>query len=166
MTRPRRGVTLQNLHQVDRYFYQALKDNRLFKETSVEATRKVFRAKEAFQKLPGVNWKNETVKKNTMRIRQVALQAWIDTYVPKEKWQRCLLTLRQHKSRKKLQLKRLDLQLDVYLTVKALAKKLELSLGEVIYKLAKPKLDRIYKVAFIEELETRRKKNIREKSKK
>lgn len=148
MARPRRGVTLQNLHQVDRYFYQALKDNRLFKEASVETTRKVFRAKEAFQKLPGVNWKNETVKKTTMRLRQAALQAWIDTYVPKEKWQRCLLTLRQHKSKKKLKLKRLDLQLEVYLTVKALAKKLELSLGEVIYKLAKPKLDRIYKMEF------------------
>lgn len=160
MARPRRGVTLQNLHQVDRYFYQALQDNRLFKENSVETTRKVFRAKGAFRKLPSINWKNETVKKNTMRIRQIALQDWIDTYVPKEKWQRCLLTLRQHKSRKKLQLKRLDLQLDVYLTVKALAKKLGLSLGEVIFKLAKPKLDKIYRVEFEGELGVKKKKKL------
>jgi hypothetical protein len=143
--RPRKGVTLQNLHQVDRYYYQALKDNRLFKETSVEATRELFRAKEAFQKLPSINWKTAATKKTSMSIRQAALQNWVDKYVPKEKWQRCLLTLRQHKSRKKLKLKRLDLQLDVYLTVKALANKLKLSLGEVIYKLAKPKLDQIYK---------------------
>lgn len=158
MPRPRLGITLQNLHQVDRYFYQSLKDNRLYKATSVESTRHLFQAKEAYQKLPNINWKNEAAKMKSIHERQLALQAWVDKYVPPEKWQRCLLTLRQSKSRKKLKLKRLDLQLDVYLTLKTLAQKMRLSLGETIYKLAKPQLDKLYKTEMTKKLKLKTKK--------
>jgi macrodomain Ter protein organizer (MatP/YcbG family) len=86
------------------------------------------------------------------RIQQEALQIWIHTYVSPEKWQRCLLTLRQNKSRKKLKLRRLDLKMDVYLTVKTLAKKLGMSMGDTIFSLAKPKLDKIYQTELANEL--------------
>ena len=145
MPRPRKGVTLENLHHVDRYFSQSLKNNRLFINNSAAKSNLHYDALDAFKKLPAIDWKNDDLKQSTLSKRCIALQEWIDQYVSPTKWQRCLLTLRQNKSRKKLKLRRLDLQLDVYLTIKALAKKQKISLGEVIYKLAKPALDKIYK---------------------
>ena len=102
-------------------------------------------AKDHFNQLPQIDWKNDSTKTASMIKRREALQQWIDKFIPSKKWQRCLLTLRQNKSRRKLKLKRLDLQLDVYLTVKTLAKKKGQSIGETIYYLAKPALDKIYK---------------------
>lgn len=158
MPRPRKGVTLDNLHNVDRYFFQALKGNKLFLNKNTQNFNLHYEAKEAFSKLPAIDWKNDATKKASMLTRQQALQAWIDQYITPEKWQRCLLTLRQNKSRKKLKLRRLDLQADVYLTLKALAKKKKLSLGETIYQLAKPALNKLYKKELIEEQASPRKK--------
>ena len=152
MPRPRNGVTLGNIHLVDRYFHNAIKNNRLATSQSTESLGRVFDAKEAFLKLPVINWKNETTKKDTILQRKEALQQWIDEFVTPTQWQRCLLTLRQNKSRKKLKLRRLDLKMEVYLTVKALAKKLGLSIGDTIQHLAKPKLDKLYKTEFASEL--------------
>jgi hypothetical protein len=145
MPRPRKGITLSNIHLVDSYFHNALKNNRLSSSKSLESLNRTYDAKEAFMALPAINWKTETIKKETILKRQAALQVWIDEYITPEKWQRCLLTLRQNKSRKKLKLRRLDLKMDVYLTVKTLAKKLGMNIGDTIYHLAKPKLDKIYK---------------------
>jgi hypothetical protein len=151
MPRPRKGVTLSNIHHVDSYFHNALKSNRLSTSKSLESLNLIYDAKEAFLKLPVINWTNDTTKKESILKRKEELQTWIDKYISTEKWQRCLLTLRQNKSRKKLKLRRLDLKMDVYLTVKALAKKQGLSIGDTIYNLAKPKLDKMYKTEFANE---------------
>jgi hypothetical protein len=151
MPRPRRGVTLSNLLQVDRYFALALKENRLFTNKTLSLNA-LHEAKEAFSKLPAIQWKTETSKKNSMVHRQVALQAWIDQFVDSIKWQRCLLTLRQKKSRKKRKLRRLDLPLEIYLIVKALALKQDLTLAEAIYKLAKPAFEKLSKTEYKKEL--------------
>ena len=145
MARPRKGVTKANLLQVDRYFSLALKQNRLFNLSSSKNLEIFYYAKEAYNKLPSIDWKNDITKKNSIDNRIAALQIWVDEYVPAEKWQRCLLTLLQNKSRKKLKLRRLDLQLDIYLIVKALARKQKMSLGATIYKLAKPAFNKICK---------------------
>ncbi len=160
MPRPRQGVTLSNIHLVDRYFHNALKTNRLSSTLSVENLGMQFDAREAFQKLPVINWKNDATKKETILLRREALQQWIDQFVSPAQWQRCLLTLRQNKSRKKLKLRRLDLKMEVYLTVKALAKKMGLSIGETIHQLAKPKLDKFYKTEFSTEFKLPKRKRL------
>lgn len=152
MARPRKGVTLSNLLSVDRYFSLALKDNRLFPAKAAKNIDLLYQAKEAYQKLPAIDWKSDSQKKMTMLTRQSALQAWVDEHVTPAKWQRCLLTLRQNKSRKKLKLRRLDLPLEVYLTVKALALKQEKSLSETIYHLAKPAFEKLSKKEYESEL--------------
>lgn len=152
MPRPRQGVTSANILNVDSYFSRALKDNRLFTRQPTQNFDLIFQAKEAFFKLPPIDWKNETTKKKSITLRIAALQQWIDQYVDPKKWQRCLLTLRQNKSRKKLKLRRLDLQMNVYLTVKILAKSFGLSLNDTIDKLAKPALNKIYKNQLIKVL--------------
>jgi hypothetical protein len=158
MPRPRKGVTFSNIHHVDSYFHNALKSNRLSTTKSVESLSLMYDAKEAFLNLPAINWTNDSTKKESVLKRKDGLQAWIDKYILPEKWQRCLLTLRQNKSRKKLKLRRLDLKMDVYLTVKALAKKQGLSIGDAIYNLAKPKLDKMYKAEFANEFKLPKKK--------
>ncbi len=158
MPRPRKGVTFANLHLVDSYFQNAIKLNRLSTNKSIEHLGFMYDAKEAFKALPIINWKDSTSKKDSLLQRKEALQAWIDKYITPDKWQRCLLTLRQNKSRKKLKLRRLDIKIDVYLAIKALAKKQGLSMGETIYNLAKPKLDKLYKMELAKELQPARKK--------
>lgn len=147
MPRPRKGVTYANFLHVDRYFALALKDNRLFEKTT-KGLKLLQEAREAFNKLPTINWSTAENKKISLVIRQAALQKWIDQFIPPAKWQRCLLTLRQNKSRKKHKLKRLDLPLEVYLTVKALSQKKNLSLAETIYQIAKPAFEKIAKKEF------------------
>lgn len=145
MARPHRGVTLENMYYVDSYFYRALKDRRLFEtEESDENWGFYDNANEAFNTLPSINRKNEETKKATTEERRIALQEWVDKYISSKKWQRCLMTLRQDKSRKKLKLKSLDLTLDVYLVVKNLAEKMGMTIGEAIYDIAKPALDKLY----------------------
>ncbi len=151
MPRPRKGITSANFLQVDRYFTLALRDNRLF-DKSTKGLSILHQAKEAFNRLPNINWSSPDAKKTSIAKRQAALQEWVDNFIPPNKWQRCLLTLRQNKSRKKLKLRRVDLPLEVYLTVKALAQKQELSLAETIFKLAKPAFNRLYKKEFAKEI--------------
>lgn len=152
MPRPRKGVTAANLLQVDRYFLLALKDNRLFTEKSPMRLSLVQEAKDAYNKLPPLDWKTESTRKHSLVKRQLALQEWIDKFIPPKKWQRCLLTLRQNKSRKKHKLRRLDLPLDTYLIIKALAQKQQLTLSATIYNLAKPVFNKLFKSEYEKEL--------------
>lgn len=146
MPRPRKGVTAKNLHEVDRYFSRLLKENRSLSNSTSKNFNLQHEAKRAYDKLPALEWHTENSKSKSMQIRIPALQNWIDKYVTAVKWQRCLLTLRQNKSRKKLKLKRLDLQLDVYLNLKLLAKKQGRTIGETIHELVKPALKKAYRV--------------------
>ena len=142
MPRPRKGVTLANMYHVDDYFYRALKDNRLYEEND-DSWELHDNANRTFKKIPPIDYKNEKTKKASKEERRVALQKWIDKHVSPEKWQRCLMTLRQRKSRKKLNLQRVDLPMEVYLVVKRLADKKGATLAEAIYSVAKPALDKI-----------------------
>lgn len=144
MARPRMGITLENMYPVESYFYGALKDNRLFDIEREDSWNLQNDANEAFKKLPPIDRTNDETREETTQKRRVALQEWVDQYVPPDKWQRCLMTLRQNKSRKKLQLKRVDLTLETYLLVKHLAEKMNLTIGETIYQVAKPVLDTLY----------------------
>lgn len=143
MPRPRKGVTLENLYPVDSYFYRALKDNRLFEENDVgwELNNK---AGTAFKKLPTIDRSNHKTKQATTEQRRVALQKWVDKYIPPDKWQRCLMTLRQNKSRKKLKLRNIHVTQEVYFGVQTLAERTGLTMGEVIYKVTQAALDKLH----------------------
>lgn len=141
MARPKKGVTPANINKVDNYFLRAFKYDRLHRDSWFASHDALYEAKESYKKLPAISSKSSEAKKTTLANRCVALQQWIDTYIPNEKWQRCLLTLRQEKSRKKLKLRQLNLGADIYSKVKVLAEKKGITMGEAIQKLAKPALN-------------------------
>lgn len=141
MPRPKKGVTLDNMFLVYQYFSRAIEDNRLWNEE--EGTDEIVQATNAFSSLPikEAIQTEETVEKMDA-IRQV-LQLWVDKYVPPKKWHRCLKTLRQRKSRKRLRLHHLDLNQEAYRCIKELAGRFDLSLADTIHKMAKGELNRI-----------------------
>lgn len=149
MARPKQGVTSKNLLHVENYFSRAFQFDRLRGQGWFESEDAYYDAKEAYKKLPHFNW----TTKDTRMIdkRCMILQKWIDKHIANEKWQRCLLTLRQAKSRKKLKLRQLNLKSDVYLTVKILAKKKGITMSDVVKKLAEPALKKIYDAEFASE---------------
>jgi hypothetical protein len=143
MSRPRKGVTLENMYYVEEYFYRALKDDRLY-EDDEDSWNLQDSANRAFKRLPSIDYKNEKTRKASGEERRIALQKWIDKYISSERWQRCLMTLRQNKSRKKLKHVRVDLPLEVFTAVKLLAREKKVTLSEAIYSAIKPALDDIY----------------------
>ncbi len=145
MPRPRKGVTLANLNNVEYYFSRALRNERMQRSGWFPDYDLFYEAKEEFRKLPRVDSSDKSQEKISMGKRQKALQKWVDKYIKKEKWQRCLLTLRQDKSRKKLGLRQLNLKADIYRTVKIISQKKGITMGEVIKKFAEPMLKKIYK---------------------
>lgn len=146
MARPKQGVTPKNLLHVENYFSRAFRFDRLRGVGWFESDDAYYDAKETYKKLPYFNWTTKDSK--TIDKRCKTLQKWVDQHVADDKWQRCLLTLRQAKSRKKLKLRQLNLQSDVYLTVKILAKKKGITMGKLVKKLAEPALQKIYDAEF------------------
>ncbi len=142
MGRPKIGVTLNNLYAVKLYFKNALHDGRLWDTSPAVDYETIIATERSFKVLLSTTTKG---KPDTELC--TALQNWIDTYVPKEKWERCLKTLRQHTRRKKYQMRRLDLPEDIYFSVKYLAERLQLSLAATIHKIVKIELDRSYAVS-------------------
>lgn len=141
MARPSNGVTLVNMYFIDRYFSRALKDNRLHEDYGDDGWKMYHDAKEAFKSIPDIDYKNEST---TKEARRIALQNWINNHVPSKRWQRCLMTQRQHRSRKKLKLRKLDLPEEVYDVIRSLAEKMGVTMGDAIYSIARPALDKIY----------------------
>lgn len=149
MARPKQGVTPKNLLHVENYFSRAFRFDRIRGQGWFESEDAYYDAKEAYKNLPHFNWTTKDTKMIEKRCK--TLQIWIDQHVANEKWQRCLLTLRQAKSRKKLKLRQLNLKFDVYLTVKTLAKKKGITMSDVVKKLAEPALQKIYDAEFAAE---------------
>src|SRR5437016_1964016 len=126
MPRFRVGVTRKNLFNVSAYFKRAIHDERLFEKTSsMENVRNINQAIEAFKALPEIEWNSVTKEVSLEEFRQ-ALQCRVDEYVPPDKWQRCLMTLRQQHARKKHYLRHLDIPQNILSTVSILAEKLNL----------------------------------------
>lgn len=148
MPRPKQGVTSKNFLRIDNYFVRAFRFDRLSGKGWFNDNNSYYKAKEKFQKLPNINWSDESAKKISLDKRRKALQKWIDEHVSNEKWQRCLLSLRQDKSRKKLDIRQLNLKADIYRTVKIISQKKKITMGEVIRQLAEPVLAKIYKSEF------------------
>lgn len=146
MARPKEGVTPKNLLHVENYFSRAFRFDRLRGQGWFKDEDTYYDAKEAYKSLPHFNWTTKDTKMIDKRCK--TLQKWIDQHVANDKWQRCLLTLRQAKSRKKLKLRQLNLKADVYLTVKILAEKKGITMGELVKRLAEPALKRIYGAEF------------------
>ncbi len=134
MPKPRIGVTAENWLEVFVYFKRAINEDRLFEQYSKEYTR-VVEAEQALLAIMDIKGD----RKNKCRH---AMQIWVDEYVPPKKWERCLKTLRQKKSIKKLTLVRLDLPYNIFSQLKALAKTLNLNLKETVSQLTETELKR------------------------
>ncbi len=141
MPRTKIGVTLNNLLLVRQYFERAIKDNRLWTLESYHPDF-ILKAIKEFNLSAHLFVVNGLEMREAEKARLV-LQQWIDHYVEPNKWQRCLKTLRQRKSRKRLGLHHVDLNHKIYGCVKELAEKYNISLTQVIYKLAKAELHRL-----------------------
>jgi macrodomain Ter protein organizer (MatP/YcbG family) len=150
MARPKEGVTPKNFIHVQNYFSRAFRFDRLRGLGWFESGDNYYDAKEAYTKLQYPNWDKNDAKSLDKRCQ--TLQKWIDTHIPNEKWQRCLLTIRQAKSRKKLKLRQLNLKYNVYLNVKILAEKKGVTMNALIEQLVEPVLNKIYRAEFEAEL--------------
>lgn len=140
MPRPSKGVTLANMIYVQNYFRRALKENRLYQEDD-NGWHLNYKANQAFEEMVRINCN----KKISREEEVVFLQGWIDQYVSAKKWQRCLMTLRQKRSRKKHDLRKVELPIDVYLTVKNLAEKMNCAMWEAIDNVAQQALKKVYR---------------------
>jgi macrodomain Ter protein organizer (MatP/YcbG family) len=145
MSRKRVGVTLDNIHDIDIYFKNLFKSNRVIESHKLEDLNKQFEAKESFLNLPEINWKNKIATLKTIQVRAKALEEWVKQYIPKSRWERCLKPIRQNKSRRKLRLKRIDLPNAVYQKLKTLSTIKKSSINGLIDNLASAALQRIGK---------------------
>lgn len=144
MARPRKGVTLDNMRGVLQYFNNSLKRGNLYckdKNGNIENSgyRDLIKATDAFDEMRTQVYKQKEREKD----RQL-LQEWIDAYVLPEQWQRCLMTLRQKKSIKKLRLQVLNLPEDVYFSIKMLSRHKELTMSETIRYIIEPHIKKMY----------------------
>lgn len=146
MSRPKVGVTLNNFIAVRIYFKSALKDGRLWDSSAVLDDDFINNAERAFKTVflrdEKIDHNDKTNVKEYHLKSCAALQSWIDNFVPKEKWERCLKTLRQQKRRKKYTMRRLDLPEDIYISLKILAEQLQLNLAETVQKAVQTELDK------------------------
>lgn len=142
MPRAKIGVTPNNFFLVRQYFDRAIKDNRLWDLEPTSNDKSIIAIHE-FNILLAKELTESHATSDEIEEARKALQLWIDKYIPAGKWQRCLKTLRQRKSRKRLRLHHLDLNHRVYSAIKELAERFNLSLSKVIYKLAKAELTRL-----------------------
>ena len=125
------GVTEARVWEIYHYFRRALKAGRLLGEPEhyhlVEEAEKLLVT--AMTKDSGENCQ--------------LVQAWVDKYVTLKQWQRCIRTLHQRKSRKKLALVTLNLPVDIYFKLKVLSKEFKLGLKDTINQLANAELNRL-----------------------
>ncbi len=150
MPRIKIGVTVNNIFLVREYFERAIKDNRLW-TLELYHSDFIIKATEEFQMFAHLFVEVNSLPIDIEKAR-LTLQQWIDQYVHPNKWQRCLKTLRQRKSRKRLGLHHVDLNHKIYSCVKELAEKHNTSLTQVIYKLAKAELVRLQEHALTDHL--------------
>ena len=68
MPRPKRGVTLTNMLQVDHYFFNAITHNSLSADKSIDNLERMFEAKEAYKALPPICWTDPSLKKNLLGL--------------------------------------------------------------------------------------------------
>lgn len=123
MPRPKVYVTSENALAIYQYFANALHNKRLFPS----ASKAHHNAAQAFAQLP-----NLTDRPSITEAEVAALQNWVDSHVPLEKWKRCLATLRQIRSTQKLELKSLKLNEATYARLKTYADKQGLSIQDTV----------------------------------
>lgn len=123
MSRVRTGVTEKNAEEVYQYFLQAIQERRIF-EDDLEKLTKAAQAIVKLTPIRGVNSDVATFK--------TVLQLWVDTYIPPDKWQRCLDTLRQIQSNQKHGVKSVKLSKKTYAMLKKHAEKHKISLQKAL----------------------------------
>lgn len=123
MSRVRAGVTEENAAEVHQYFLQAIQERRIFEDDFDKLTK----AAQAIVKLTPIRDANSDVA-----VFKTVLQLWVDTYVPPDKWQRCLATLRQIRSNQKHGVKSVKLSKETYAMLRKHADKHKISLQKAL----------------------------------
>jgi macrodomain Ter protein organizer (MatP/YcbG family) len=134
MSRKRIGVTETNFNEVDIYFHNMFKSNRAVGDKSLAALYKLQEAKENYYNLPKIVWSNKKASIASIEKRRKSLNVWINDYIAPYIWERCLKTLRQNRSRKKLKLKKIDLPYQVYSKLKLLSQNQKIPIVKIIEK--------------------------------
>lgn len=127
MSRVRVEISNSNAMDVYQYFANALHEKRIFKEKPEILAE----AQQAFLQITSTH---EINNNRQLEIFKSSLQEWVDTYVPQNKWQRCLATLRQIRSNHRHEVKSVKLAKETYTLVKTYAELLQISLPQAIHK--------------------------------
>ena len=120
MTRPKIKLNDQKAPSIYQYFSKALYEKRIFKDDKISLNV----AQESFEKIP-------LEPDDQFKI---ALKNWLDRFVSKKNWQRCLATLRQIQANKKNEIKSIKISKETYDLVKNYADTLGLSIDKALKK--------------------------------
>lgn len=123
MLRTKTVITKKNAKDVYQYFLQAIQKRRIFEDDLEKLT-------EAEQ---GLLWLAATQDANGSTADfGTGLQRWVDTYIPLDKWRRCLATLRQTRSNQKHGIKSIKLNKEAYTILKNYADSHNISLQQAL----------------------------------
>ena len=120
MTRPKIKLNDQKAPSIYQYFSKALYEKRILKEDKISLNV----AQESFEKIP-------LEPDDQFKI---ALKNWLDRFVSKKNWQRCLATLRQIQANKRNEIKSIKISKETYDLVKNYADTLGLSIDKALKK--------------------------------
>lgn len=133
MSRTRTSITQENAKKIYQYFAKALQEKRIF----ADDLKKLAEAKQAFYELASTY--DETIESSDLQ----SLQSWVNTYVPFDKWKRCLATLRQIRANKRHDVRSLKLNCETYDLLKDYAHYCQINMQTAIYNTIKPLCDQV-----------------------
>lgn len=133
MSRARIAITQENAKHIYQYFGKAIQEKRIF----ADDLGKLAEAKRAFYELASTY--DENVESSDLQ----RLQSWVNTYVPFDKWKRCLATLRQIRSNKRHAVRSLKLNCETYELLKNYASYCQINMQTALYNTIKPLYDQV-----------------------
>lgn len=133
MHRARTTITQKNAKEIYQYFEKAIQEKRIF----ADDLKKLTEAKQAFFKITSTH--DESLEFPDLQ----GLQLWIKTYIPFDKWKRCLATLRQIRSNKRHSVRSLKLNYETYVLLKNYANSCQVTMQTAIYNAIKPLYDQV-----------------------
>jgi hypothetical protein len=138
MARPKTQITERNMFHFLEYFESGLnKSDRLFDKLKKSVREE---ARSAFTEIR----ESYYLSKSAQRGEFIAqLQEWIDTYLSKADWDRCLAAFRQAKYHKREKRFAVKIPVKAYTELKRYAKAVHLPLGEAIYQAVKNERQRL-----------------------
>lgn len=133
MHRARTTITKKNAKEIYQYFEKAIQEKRIFGDD----LKKLTEAKQAFFELTSTH--DADIDFSDIQ----GLQLWVNTYIPFDKWKRCLATLRQIRSNKRHSVRSLKLNCETYVLLKNYANHCQVNMQTAIHNAIKPLYDQV-----------------------